>query len=140
MRLLCIVILMLASVVRADPIPGATEMLNGFRAGQGRAALQMSAKLQQMAQNHADDMARQNYFSHRGKDGSGLRQRARRVGYKHCKLAENIAMGQTSVDEVMNAWAGSTGHRRNMLLRRVKEFGLARAPGDIWVMVLGRSC
>ncbi len=58
-------------------------------------------------------------------------------GYGFCFAAENIAKGQTSLKEVMQSWANSSGHRKNMAHRKVTEFALARANGNIWVMVLG---
>ena len=121
----------------AQPVTGAAEALNSYRAQSNRAALSVSTKLQTMAERHAQDMAKRGYFSHTGKDGSDIADRAERVGYGYCALAENIAKGQRSLSEVMQAWAGSAGHRRNMLNAQVTEFGLARGPDDVWVMVLG---
>ena len=61
------------------------------------------------------------------------------AGYPWCLIAENIAKGQTSQAEVMQAWANSPPHRTNMLRPGIRDFGLARAPGDIWVLVLGAT-
>jgi uncharacterized protein YkwD len=123
----------------AQTVPGAVEALNSFRAQSSQAALSVSTQLQTMADRHAQDMARRGYFSHTAKDGSDIADRADRVRYGYCALAENIAKGQRSLGEVMQAWADSAGHRRNMLNAQVTEFGLARGPGDVWVMVLGRD-
>jgi uncharacterized protein YkwD len=38
--------------------------------------------------------------------------------------AENIAMGQTDVKEVMHAWMGSSGHRANILNPGWRKIGL----------------
>jgi uncharacterized protein YkwD len=54
-------------------------------------------------------------------------------------VAENIAQGQASVAEVLGAWARSAPHRRNLLNAEIAQYGLVRAPGDIWVLVLGRD-
>ena len=40
--------------------------------------------------------------------------------------------------DVMQSWETSAGHRKNMLLGKVREFGLARVDQNIWVMVLGK--
>ncbi|MGY9049442.1 MAG: CAP domain-containing protein, partial [Rhodobacterales bacterium] len=74
-----------------------------------------------------------------GANGSDIAARAGAVGFRYCSLAENIAKGQKSLEAVMAGWAGSPGHRRNMLKRDVRVFGLARAKGNIWVMELGRE-
>ena len=39
--------------------------------------------------------------------------------------AENIAYGQTSAQEVFNAWVASEGHYKNMMNPDYKTFGAA---------------
>ncbi len=116
----------------------ARQMLNGLRAEQGLGAVKPSPKLEKAAMAHAMDMSRKGFFSHGGSDGSNVMKRVRRTGYGPCVVAENIGKGQQSLTEIMGRWAASPGHRKNMLNRRVTEYGLVRAPGDIWVMVLGK--
>ncbi|GFE48489.1 hypothetical protein So717_02420 [Roseobacter cerasinus] len=125
---------LLGAAAAADP--RATDVLNDYRAAAGRASLTYSAALEAAALAHARDMARVGFFDHRGSDGSGVGERVARQGYGWCFVAENIAKGQGSLDAVMQAWAGSRGHRRNMLSRQAREFALVEAPGRIWVMVL----
>jgi uncharacterized protein YkwD len=93
--------------------------------------------LEEAAMVHAMDMADGGFFGHAGSDGSRVGDRARAAGYGWCAIAENIAKGQGSLTEVLGAWANSAGHRRNMLLADITDYGLVRAPGDIWVLVLG---
>ncbi|MEM6407241.1 MAG: CAP domain-containing protein [Pseudomonadota bacterium] len=114
--------------------------LNGARRANGRAPLQVNARLQSAALAHAQDMARRGYFAHESPDGGTLRARLARVGYEFCFAAENIAQGQLEPVSVMNDWMGSAGHKRNALSREAREFGAARAPGNIWVLVLGAPC
>ncbi len=118
----------------------AVRVLNQFRADQGRAAIGWSDRLEQAAAGHARDMLENGFFSHTGSDGSDIGQRVSRTGYKWCYIAENIAQGQRSLYEVMEGWAASPGHRRNMLLRDVREFALVEGPGRFWVMVLAQPC
>jgi uncharacterized protein YkwD len=67
-------------------------------------------------------------------------QRVRALGYRYCIVAENISKGQRTQGAVMQGWANSSGHYRNMVNRKVSEFGLANV-GDVWVMVLAsKSC
>lgn len=117
----------------------ALDALNAFRTDNGRSTLQYSVMLEQAARAHAQDMAEENFFSHTGSDGSAVADRVARAGYGWCVVAENIAKGQESLTEVMAAWAGSEGHRRNMLSREVAEFALVQDEGNIWVMVLASS-
>src|SRR5262249_25809617 len=61
------------------------------------------------------DMARRRRMSHRGRDGSTPFRRMERSGYRYLRAGENVARGQTGVDEVMSGWMSSPGHRRNIL-------------------------
>lgn len=130
---LCVLV---ALVAPAQADQAAQAAVNAFRADKGRAPLSYSDDLQAIARAHARDMAQGGFFSHAGSDGGGLADRLRAGGYRFCFVAENIAKGQDTLEAVMQSWTGSAGHRKNLIHRRATEFGLARAPGDIWVMVL----
>ncbi len=116
----------------------AARALNALRAENNRAALTYSAPLGRAASAHAQDMATKGYFAHQGADGSSAGERARAAGYGWCYVAENIAKGQQSLNAALSAWEASRGHRKNMLSREPQDFALARAPGDIWVLLLAR--
>ncbi len=136
-RVVTIVLIgMLPSLAFADR--SVLSEVNTLRADAGQGSLTYSAHLEALAQTHADDMSSKGFFSHTGSDGSQLGDRARRVGYGFCFVAENIAKGQRSVAEALQGWIESRGHLRNMLDHRATEMGMAQAPGAIWVMVLGR--
>ena len=64
-------------------------------------ALKWSAALFEAARAHSQDMARQRYFSHTGKDGREVEERAVRAGYRWRGIGENIAAGQASPEEAM---------------------------------------
>lgn len=134
---------LLLTVIMALGLPAsaqqARQMLNGMRSEKGLGQVQPSPRLEKAAMAHAMDMSRNGFFSHEGSDGSQVMTRVRRTGYGPCVVAENIAHGQRSLTEVMAAWANSKGHRRNMLNKRVTEYGLVKAPGNYWVMVLATS-
>ncbi len=117
----------------------ARQLLNGVRAEQGLPPLAPAPRLEGAAMAHAVDMVENGFFSHDGSDGSTVGSRARDQGYGWCRIAENIAQGQDSVHEVMRAWVTSPGHRRNILLPDITDYGLVRGQGDIWVLVLGRD-
>ena len=119
---------------------GALQSVNAERRRRGLPALRWDGKLARAASGHAADMATNRYFSHKGRDGSALGDRLKRSGFVACFGAENIAVGQTSVEQVMREWMQSRGHRRNILDRRAEAVGVARADGDYWVMVLGAGC
>ena len=126
----------------ANTTPAFTTLINNFRSAQGQGALVQDAALTRAAQLHAQDMVARGYFSHEaqnGPNGRTFKQRAVAAGCAMNSGAENIAQGQRTEAEVMNAWANSAGHRRNMLGRSYTRYGLGRA-GDNWVLVLSSGC
>ncbi len=126
-----------APAIAQDMGGAAQGQTNAMRANAGLQPLRVSGALTRAAAEHARDMAQNRFFSHTGSDGSGIGDRARGAGYGFCFIAENIAQGQSSVDQVLTGWMASTGHRRNILSEGAREFALVRE-GNIWVMVLGR--
>jgi uncharacterized protein YkwD len=127
-----------AAVAVADT--GMLAAINAERKAKGRAALSYDTRLAAAAEVHAKDMARHGFMSHTGSDGSDVGKRMSRAGYKFCFGAENVAFGQGSFPAVMTAWMNSSGHRQNILHRKAKAVGVARATGDRWVMVLAAPC
>lgn len=115
------------------------DLLNKARKREGLRAVRPDANLTLAARNHAQDMAQNNYFSHRSLSGAGLADRVSRTGYCVSGLAENIAFGHRSVAGVFSSWFKSPGHRRNMLRPQAVAFGLAESDGT-WVLVLGDLC
>ncbi|KAG1703226.1 hypothetical protein DVH05_008136 [Phytophthora capsici] len=124
------------------------EMLNAVnreRAANGLAALCMNYKLQNAAQGHSNDMAQNNYMSHKGSDGSTMSQRIQAAGYDRTASGENVAAGHTSVEEVMKAWMNSPRHRDNILRKKFTMFGCGYAYSEsstykhYWTQNFGRS-
>lgn len=122
------------AVSRAD-IGG---LLNAARAENGLPPLSMNPKLAAAARVHAQDMARGGFFNHVGSDNSKPSQRVRAQGYGYCFVAENIAQGWKTPEQVMQGWMDSPGHRKNNLSSKASEYGAARAEGDYWVLIFGR--
>lgn len=95
--------------VRTGIVTGQTlTSLNALRASRGLTPMVADPLLGRAALEHAQSMARSGRLSH-----ARFRSRMRTIGVG--PAAENIAAGQTSVASVMRGWAGSSGHRRNML-------------------------
>jgi uncharacterized protein YkwD len=101
-----------------------------------------SRQLSEAAANHARDMARKNYFDHRGADGSQPKDRVLRAGYQPRLTGENIALGPESAEEVVAGWLASPGHCANMMDSRFREIGVGLATGRgrgkiYWVQTFG---
>lgn len=89
--------------------------------------LRWNDTLARAALQHAEDMARNNYFSHDGRDGSTPAQRVTRAGYAYRATGENIAAGQMDPETVVAGWIKSPGHCANLMNGRFTEMGVAYA-------------
>ena len=125
-----------AGLLQAEPMRDVVSMVNKLRAENGLHALNVSPQLEKAADLHASDMARRGVLTHTGSNGSTPAKRAKRAGYKFCTVAENVAAGQESSAEVMQAWANSPGHRKNMLKPKARNIAVVRGPNNNWVMML----
>jgi len=134
-----------ASCAVAGSPAQALAALNDRRRTAGLAPLAADPRLQAAAQAQACDNARSRSYSHTGTDGSDLRQRLQRAGYRFREGAENTYLGQADAAGAVDWWLtrGSPYHRDNALNPGVRQagFGIA-ATGDgrrAWVLVVGRA-
>jgi len=116
----------------------ASAQINAIRARVNLHKVRRSKKLDAAALAHAKDMAKHKFMSHTSSDGSDLRKRVARVGYKWCSLAENVSRGYRTEARAIENWRQSPGHYRNLTNKKVREFGLANVNG-FRVMVLAAS-
>src|SRR6476661_1930653 len=63
-------------------------------------ALALSPQLTAAASAHSQDMALHDLFSHTGSDGSTMVSRVAATGYSYSQLAENVAAGRGSPEDV----------------------------------------
>lgn len=119
--------LLATPVWAGQPENEALALANAARAQAGCGPLRMDARLKAAAAVHAQAMARQDFFSHRGKDGSNFGQRIRAQGYRYRAAAENIAAGHAEATATMQQWLNSPGHRKNLLNCRYTATGIAMA-------------
>jgi uncharacterized protein YkwD len=117
----------------ADAVISAT---NAARMAAGCKALVSDRRLTEAAQQHAEDMAAEGYFSHTAEDGRTFDARIRDSGYRS-PGGENIARGQRSAAEVVGDWMDSAGHRRNILDCTFKTIGVGISD-SYWVQDFGR--
>jgi len=120
----------------APPAPSETEaqearvvaLTNEQRAAAGCPALTADDRLANSARGHSADMASQDYFDHKSKDGRSFVDRIKAAGYSK-PGAENIAAGQKTPESVMDGWMKSPGHRANILNCGLKALGVGVAKG-----------
>lgn len=96
-----------------------------------------NSQLAQAARRHANDMHQNDFFDHRGSDGSSMSGRVSAAGYAWRSVAENIAWGYPDVSSVVRGWKDSPGHCENMMGGDYAEMGAGRVAA-YWVLDLGR--
>lgn len=106
------------------------HIVNAARTVEGRPPLTLDPRLTAAAQAHADDMLSRTYYAHQSPEGILPRARVQTAGYAPDIVAENLAAGQTSVENVMDAWLHSADHRRNLLDPRFTQIGIGIAVGS----------
>jgi uncharacterized protein YkwD len=114
-------------------------ILNNMRIGNGSNAVRYDSRLDAAAQGHADDMVANGYFSHTSQNGDEVYDRIVAEGYNPIAYGENIAGGQQSEQDALDAWENSRPHNTMMNAGSLEEFGLgvAGSGGDVrWVLIL----
>lgn len=108
---------------------GADCGVNGVRAA--TTPLAWHNTLTQAADVHSRDMVANNFFDHAGSNGSNPGQRITAAGYDWRTWGENIAAGQTSIQQVVDGWIDSDGHCANLMNPAFIEVGLACVSGTV---------
>lgn len=113
------------------------RLVNIERAKTGLPALVSNWQAARVARYKADDMLKNNYFSHISPTYGSPFDMMGKFGLQFSAAGENIAEGQRSPQEVMNAWMNSPGHRANILSPAYTQIGVGAAKasngGLIWV-------
>lgn len=111
--------------------------ISRLRNAQGLGKVTSDPLLQRAARQQAEAMARAGTMSH---DVAGsFSSRLARAGVTAGRAAENIAAGQSSLDQVLADWMQSSGHRANIMMRDATRVGVARADapgGPFWALVI----
>ena len=120
-----------ATVVAACGFPALADTVNSFRHAHGLPPLHHSRTMQTMAQRHANSMAARHSLDH-----AGFFTERGPVGAR----AENVAWGCATASCAINIWEGSAGHRANMPLSGIRNYGMASATSGgrrYWCLDLG---
>lgn len=105
------------------------NLINSERKKNGLAELKIDNELQRVAKIKAEDMVKNNYFSHQSPTyGSPFDMlNSFKVSYK--TAGENIA-GNSSNSGAVNAWMNSAGHRANILNNSYNYTGIGVVSGS----------
>lgn len=91
------------------------ELTNVQRRNNGLSELQAHTELSNVARKKSADMQQNNYFSHTSPTYGSPFDMIRDFGISYTAAAENIAQGQPTPEQVVDAWMNSEGHRQNIL-------------------------
>ncbi|SHI22268.1 uncharacterized protein, YkwD family [Sporobacter termitidis DSM 10068] len=112
------------------------DLVNEQRAANGLSALTLSEKLSDAARAKSQDMHDKNYFSHTSPTYGSPFDMLKTFGISYKAAGENIAMGQATPEEVVNAWMNSPGHRANILNSAYTQIGVGYvADGSYWTQL-----
>jgi len=127
-----------ASVLVTSPAPSAEALdseeqaflgiINNYRAQNGLEPLALDPQLNGVARWMADDMAKNDYFSHTDSLGRDPFARMDAMGYTYNTWrGENLVAGTEEAQASFEMWTGSPGHNANMLGANYTVIGIARA-------------
>ena len=103
------------------------RLVNAERAKNGLPALKANWELSRVARHKSQDMINKRYFSHQSPTYGSPFTMMESFGIRYSAAGENIAKGQRTPTEVMNAWMNSPGHRSNILGSSYIEIGVGLA-------------
>jgi|GEM_PF-987650 len=81
-------------------------------------------KLEDAAKKHTEDMNDNNFFDHKGSDGSRSWERIEAAGYDWKNTGENIGKGQRDWQTIFDDWVESPGHCKNIMSAPVEEIAV----------------
>lgn len=109
------------------------ELTNAERAKQGLAPLTLDTALSKVARIKSQDMKDKNYFDHNSPTYGSPFDMMKKFGISYSSAGENIAMGQTTPEQVVKAWMDSPGHRANIMNSSFTRIGVGYvASGNYW--------
>ncbi|MGG1674830.1 CAP domain-containing protein [Neobacillus sp. NRS-1170] len=109
------------------------DLTNQERAKNGLPALKVDVTLSKMAHEKSRDMSANGYFSHTSPTYGSPFDMMKKYGISYHYAGENIAMGQRTPEEVVNAWMNSEGHRKNILSPNYNYIGVGYvSQGNYW--------
>lgn len=116
------------------------DLVNAERAKEGLSPLSVNTNVQAAAMVRAKEC--EQVFSHTRPDGSSFSTALKEQNVSYKSAGENIAWGQKSPEEVMNAWMNSSGHRANIMNPNFTTIGVGyyeNANGtDYWCQLFTR--
>ena len=112
------------------------RLVNEIRVKNGLSELKSDWELSRVARFKSQDMKDNNYFSHTSPVYGSPFQMMKNFGISYKSAGENIARGQKTPQDVVNAWMNSSGHRANILNSSYNTIGVGYVKsGNYWTQM-----
>ncbi|QXE02469.1 CAP domain-containing protein [Terribacillus sp. DMT04] len=109
------------------------ELTNQERAKNGLSPLKADVELSKVARAKSQDMADNGYFDHNSPTYGSPFDMMKSFGISYKTAGENIAQGQKTPEEVVQAWMNSQGHRENIMNPDYTNIGVGYVEnGNYW--------
>lgn len=124
------------------------ELVNKEREAAGLEPLELKDRLCRAAQDHCEDMAKNNFFSHVSPTKGDITKRMRSFGVNTSQyyVLENCHAGEPSgntsreiIQNVVNSWMNSTYHRAAILREDITALGVGQCNG-YWTINFAGLC
>lgn len=103
------------------------NLVNKERAKVGLKPLKIDEEVSKVAKLKSEDMKNKNYFNHTSPTYGTPFDMLKKFNIKYKRAGENIAKGQKTAKDVVEAWMNSEGHRRNILSNSFTHIGVGYA-------------
>ncbi len=112
------------------------DLVNEIRQKNGLKPLKANWELSRVARYKSQDMCDNRYFSHTSPVYGSPFQMIQNFGISYRRAAENIAKGQPTPRQVVDAWMNSSDHRANILNASYTQIGVGYvANGNYWTQM-----
>lgn len=105
------------------------NLINNEREKNGLIKLQILPRLEEVATIKADDMVKNNYFSHQSPNYGSPFDMMKNFGITYKTAGENIA-GNSSITGAFNSWLSSDLHKQNILSSAYNYVGIGISPSE----------
>ncbi len=105
------------------------KLTNSVRLQKGLPAIVVVKPLMNSSDAKAKDMAINNYFSHTSPQNRSLAYFLNQAGYPYKVAGENLAMGFSDAESVVNAWIKSPTHYSNLTDKDFSQIGVGVEAG-----------
>ncbi len=108
------------------------SLTNEARVAAGLTVLKIDPKLEFAAQQKAEDMLKNQYFSHASPFGKVAWDFIEDTGYNYLFAGENLAIHFNSAEDLAQGWLASLKHKENILSNKYTQIGIGISTGKFF--------